>query len=98
MRKNAWLDKRLQEWDGSNEEQIELTNVFSHKQYERWESLFVREYDHPQPKYKSNDTVGKWPVSNFEYLDECEKQCEFQKSDREPKRITMPPYDETMKK
>ena len=60
--------------------------------------MFVREYASPQPKYESKDTVAKWPVSDFKYLDECEKQCEFQKSDSEPKIITMPLYDDTMKK
>ena len=59
--------------------------------------MFVREYASPQPKYESKDTVAKWPVSDFKYLDECEKQCEFQKSDSEPKRITMPLYDDAMK-
>ena len=31
-------------------------------------------------------------------LDEYEKKCDFQKSDCEPRRITMQPYDSTIKK
>ena len=58
----------------------------------------MRKYASPQPKYESKDTVAKWPVADLEYLDYYEKICEFRKCESEPKRISMPPYDDKMKK